>query len=77
MFRLKPNTLINPHTVACTVTHFKVSTDDRTLIREFVDGFYGAAAAPFIHLYMDLVHGSIADTGTVIRSYTHTVILSL
>ena len=58
-----------------TVTHLKVSADDRTLIREFVDGFYGDAAAPFIHLYMDLVHGSIADTGTAIQSYGHTMYL--
>lgn len=29
--------------------------DDRALIREFVEGYYGEAAAPFIHRYFDLM----------------------
>lgn len=34
--------------------------DDRALIREFVEGYYGAAAAPFILRYMDLLHAAAA-----------------
>ena len=37
------------------------SQDDRKLISEFLDAYYGKAA-PFVRLYMDTMHGSISDT---------------
>jgi len=36
------------------------SLDDGALIREFLDGYYGADAAPFIRRYMDLLHDASA-----------------
>ncbi|MDQ2731789.1 MAG: DUF4838 domain-containing protein, partial [Armatimonadota bacterium] len=34
--------------------------DDRALINEFLDGYYGRAAAPFIRQYLDLIHTAAA-----------------
>ena len=35
--------------------------DDRAVITEFLNGYYGQAA-PYVRLYMDTMHGSISDT---------------
>lgn len=45
--------------------------DDRALIREFLDGYYGAAA-PFIQQYMDLMHGASAGYKMTCFSKTDT-----
>lgn len=34
--------------------------DDRALIREFIEGYYGTAASPFILRYLDLLHAAAA-----------------
>ncbi|KAB2654539.1 MAG: DUF4838 domain-containing protein [Verrucomicrobia bacterium] len=34
--------------------------DDRALVREFLEGYYGAAAAPFLGRYLELMHGASA-----------------
>ena len=44
--------------------------DDRALIREFVEGYYGAAAAPFIGRYFDLLYA--ASQGHNLTCYSPT-----
>lgn len=41
--------------------------DDLALIKNFLNHYYGARAAPFVRLYMDTMHASIADTGYYMR----------
>jgi hypothetical protein len=38
------------------------SQDDDALITKFLNAYYGEEVAPFVRLYMDTMHGSIADT---------------
>ena len=45
-----------------TSVMFDPSVDDETVISNFLDAYYSAKAAPFIRQYMDIMHGSIADT---------------
>ena len=40
---------------------WNTSDDDVVAIFEFISHYYGAAA-PFIRLYMDIFHGSVAET---------------
>ena len=40
-----------------------VTLDPDTLIAEFVEGYFGTAASPFVWLYLDTVHGAVAETG--------------
>ena len=40
---------------------WNTSIDDKAVIREFVDHYYGKAAA-FVHLYIDLFVDSVAKT---------------
>jgi hypothetical protein len=35
--------------------------DDRKLIREFLDGYYGTASAKYIYQYLELLHGASKD----------------
>ena len=44
-----------------------VELDDRDIIRQFLDDYYGTAAAPFIRHYMDTVTGSLIDSGYFVR----------
>jgi hypothetical protein len=39
------------------------STDDLAIIGEFLQGYYGVVAAPFIQQYMGVMTGAIAETG--------------
>ena len=48
---------------------FDPSQDDDTLISSFLDAYYGANVSPFIRLYMDTMHGSIADTSYYMREH--------
>ena len=38
------------------------SADDREMITEFLAAYY-EEGAPFVRLYMDIMHGAIADKG--------------
>ena len=38
------------------------TADDLAIISEFLDAFYTPRAAPWVRLYMDTIHGSVADT---------------
>jgi hypothetical protein len=38
------------------------SADDREMITEFLTAYY-EEGAPFVRLYMDIMHGAIADKG--------------
>ena len=40
-----------------------VSLDPDQLISEFLTGYYGTVAGPFIRLYMDTMHASVDATG--------------
>ena len=40
----------------------------QTLIAEFLDGFYGGAAAPYVKRYMDILHESVLNTSFVVSS---------
>ena len=42
-----------------------VTLDPDVLIAEFLGGYYGPIAAPFVRLYMDTMHAAIDDTGYV------------
>ena len=44
-----------------------VELDDRDIIRQFLDDYYGSAAAPFIRQYMEVVTGSLIDSGYFVR----------
>ena len=37
------------------------------LISSFLNAYYGENVAPFVRLYMDAMHGSIADTDYYMR----------
>jgi len=39
------------------------SLDPDTLISEFLLGYYGPVASPFIRLYMDTMHAAVDETG--------------
>ena len=41
---------------------WNVTLNPDDLITEFLDGYFGKAS-PFVRVYMDTMHGSIADTG--------------
>ena len=38
-----------------------VSDDGHAAIREFIDGYYGPRAAPFVRMYMNLMHGAVDE----------------
>ena len=49
------------------------SQDDETIISNFLDAYYGEKVAPFVRQYMDVMHGSIADTNYYMReNFDHT-----
>jgi len=50
-----------------TSVMFDPSQDDETLIATFLEAYYSPKVAPFIRLYMDTMHGSIADTEYYMR----------
>lgn len=49
--------------------------DDRALLREFVEGYYGSAAAPHILRYFDLVHAASAKVNLTCFSSTDVAFL--
>jgi hypothetical protein len=49
------------------------SRDDRKLMQEFLDGYYGAAA-PHLSAYIDLVSDAMTRPGTIFRQSNHELI---
>jgi uncharacterized membrane protein len=51
------------------------SQDDDALITKFLNAYYGEEVALFVRLYMDTMHGSIADTNyyMYVTAHTHAV----
>lgn len=45
------------------------SQDDDTIISNFLNTYYGEKVAPFVRTYMDVMHGSIADTNYYMREH--------
>ena len=46
---------------------WNISTDTDDHIKDFVAGYYGPKAGPFVQLYMDVMHGAIAETNYYMR----------
>lgn len=52
-----------------TAVMFDPNVDDEAILSTFLEAYYSAKSAPFIREYMDVMHGSIADTNYYMREH--------